>query len=90
MSITFRCEHCDKQIEAPDSAGGKRGKCPYCHQSNYIPRPVSEDELVPLAPIDEDQERRQQEEIDRLMKVERELRAEAGGRPERRAGEGGQ
>ncbi len=52
MAITFRCQHCGKKVEAPDSAGGKRGRCPYCKQSNYIPAPVSVDELFELAPED--------------------------------------
>ena len=52
MTITFRCEHCGKKVEAPDAAGGKRGKCPYCQQSNYIPSPVSEGDILELA--DED------------------------------------
>jgi len=50
MAITFRCQHCGKKVEAPDSAGGKRGRCPYCKQSNYIPAPISEDEIFELAP----------------------------------------
>jgi phage FluMu protein Com len=54
MTINFRCEHCGKKVEAPDSAGGKRGRCPYCKQSNYIPAPVSDDDIIPLAP-EEDQ-----------------------------------
>lgn len=54
MTITFRCGHCGKKVEAPDAAGGKRGKCPYCKQSNYIPAPVSEDDIIPLAPEDDE------------------------------------
>ena len=41
MSITFQCEHCHKEIQAPDESGGKRGKCPFCQQSTYVPSPVS-------------------------------------------------
>jgi len=50
MSIKFPCEHCGKQVEAPDAAGGKRGKCPYCKGSNYIPAPVADDDLYALTP----------------------------------------
>jgi len=80
MPITFRCEHCGKKVEAPDSAGGKRGRCPYCKQSNYIPAPVDEDEIIPLAPEEDDQTQRSAEaEAEDLRRQERELLAEMGG-----------
>ena len=63
MPITFRCEHCHTEVKAPEAAAGKRGKCPHCGQSSYIPLPVSEEELIPLTPLDEDQERKRQEEL---------------------------
>lgn len=53
MSIVFHCEYCGKKIEAPDSAGGKWGKCPACHNKLYVPSPESIDEELKLAPIDE-------------------------------------
>ena len=52
MAITFHCEHCGKKIEAADSAGGKWGKCPACHNKLYVPRQDLGEELK-LAPIDE-------------------------------------
>ena len=58
MSIEVHCPQCSRLIRAPDSAGGKRGKCPYCETSVYIPLPESEDEVIGLAPIDEEAERR--------------------------------
>ncbi len=61
MSIELHCPHCAKHIRAPDDAGGKRGKCPACGGSLYIPMPVSDDDLIPLAPLDEDAERRAEE-----------------------------
>jgi len=73
MSITFRCQYCRKEIKAPDTAGGKRGKCPFCGESTYIPSPVSEEDLLPLAPLDEDEERRRRQQIDTLYEQEREL-----------------
>ncbi len=36
-SIRFPCEHCGKMVEAPHSAAGKRGKCPFCRESCDIP-----------------------------------------------------
>jgi len=58
MSIKFHCEHCGKKIDAPDSAGGKRGKCPACHNKVYVPQMDADEELV-LAPVDETEEQRQ-------------------------------
>ena len=62
MSITFRCEYCHRDVTAPDDAGGKRGKCPFCQKSTYVPAPVAEDDILPLAPVDEEEERRLQAE----------------------------
>lgn len=58
MSIKFHCEHCGKKIDAPDTAGGKWGKCPSCHNRVYVPLMEAEEELK-LAPIDETEEERQ-------------------------------
>ncbi len=52
MSITFHCEYCGKKIEAADSAGGKWGKCPSCHNKLYVPSLDSGEELK-LSPLDE-------------------------------------
>ena len=81
MTIQFHCEHCRKEIQAPDAAGGKRGKCPFCGTSNYIPAPVTEEDAIPLAPIDDEDERRRQKEVEELLRQERDLLAETGGHP---------
>lgn len=81
MSITFNCEHCGNEIKAPDTAGGKRGKCPYCQQSNYIPLPVSEEDIIPFAE-EEEQAAPQHEYMADLLRQEKELLAETGGKPE--------
>ncbi len=52
MAIKFHCEYCGKRIEAADSAGGRWGKCPACHNKLYVPALDSGEELK-LAPIDE-------------------------------------
>jgi len=52
MSIIFHCDYCGKKIEAADSAGGKWGKCPACHNKLYVPASESDEELK-LAPVDE-------------------------------------
>ena len=58
MSIDLHCPQCQKLIRAPDNAGGRRGKCPYCGGSVYIPTPPEETEEIGLAPIDETEEER--------------------------------
>ena len=59
MSISFHCECCKKKITAPDDAGGKWGKCPFCNHKCYIPTPKSDnDEELKLAPIDDEEEKK--------------------------------
>ena len=82
MTITFQCEHCHKDVQAPDAAAGRTGKCPYCGQSNYIPAPATGEDEVPLAPMDEDDERHRQEEIRRLRQREKDLLKELGEKSE--------
>jgi hypothetical protein len=82
MSITFLCEHCQKEIKAPDASAGKRGKCPFCQQSVYVPAPAADEELIPLAPIDEEEERRSAQRIKELVEQDRELIAQTGSVPE--------
>ena len=79
MPIEFHCEHCGKLIKAPDESAGRRGKCPYCQQSNYIPQPVDESELPPLEPEDEGYEKHRREEVERLLRLERDVQAERDG-----------
>ena len=60
MAIVFHCEYCGKKIEATDTAGGKWGKCPACHNKVYVPRPPSDEELR-LAPVDKSFEEKEKE-----------------------------
>ncbi len=46
--IRVTCEHCNHVIKAPRKAAGRRGKCPHCHNSVYIPTPASELDEIPL------------------------------------------
>jgi len=60
VAIKFHCEFCGKKIEAADSAGGKWGKCPACHNRLYVPSSHSGEQLK-LAPLDvTDKEREKQ------------------------------
>jgi len=67
MTIKFRCEHCRKTVNAPDSAAGQRGKCPYCGNTSYIPLPESDVDEIPLAPIDDKEERERQAKVQSLL-----------------------
>jgi DNA-directed RNA polymerase subunit RPC12/RpoP len=61
MAIKLQCSSCGKKIEAPDSAGGKWGKCPKCHTKIYVPLPPADDDELKLAPIDETEEQKQKQ-----------------------------
>lgn len=56
MAIVFHCEHCGKKVEAQDSVGGKRGRCPACHNTIYVPSHVENEEPLHLAPLDDQDE----------------------------------
>jgi hypothetical protein len=69
MGISFHCEHCGRKIEAPDTAGGKWGKCPACHNKVYVPANTPPDDELRLAPIDTEEERKRKKmlaEVDHL------------------------
>lgn len=69
MAIEFHCDHCGKLVKTSDEHAGKRGKCPHCHQSVYIPTPPEELEPLRLAPVDESEEQERQ----RLLEESREI-----------------
>lgn len=58
MAIEFHCEHCGKKVRTKEEAAGKRGRCPYCKQSVYIPMPQSEIEPLDLTPLNESEEKK--------------------------------
>ena len=72
MSITFHCEHCGKKIEAPDSSGGKWGKCPACHNRLYVPN-LGSDEKLKLAPVDESGEAKQEQLMAETYKLTQDI-----------------
>jgi len=62
MPIELQCSSCGKKISAPDSAGGRWGKCPVCHTRIFVPLPPSEEEdELKLAPVDETEEQKQKQ-----------------------------
>jgi hypothetical protein len=72
MTILFHCEHCGKKIEAADSAAGKWGKCPACHNKLYVPGLDSGEELK-LAPVDEAEEERKKELMAETFKLTQDI-----------------
>ena len=82
MAIRFKCSSCGREVTAPDDAAGRKGRCPHCGQSNEIPSvPAGEqdDGTIPLAPIDEEEEHRRQEQLRALYEQELALLSETGG-----------
>lgn len=60
MPIEFHCEHCNKVIHASDAEAGQMGKCPFCKGRTYIPRDEGGEGEIPLAPLDDVEERRRE------------------------------
>jgi hypothetical protein len=78
MSIKFHCEYCGKKIDAPDTAGGKRGKCPACHNKIYVPQIDADDDELKLAPVDETEEERQKRLLDETFQLTQHILQEKG------------
>ncbi len=72
MAIKFHCSCCGRKIEAPDTAGGKWGKCPACHAKLYVPLPMVEDDLK-LAPIDETEEQRKKQLLQETFRLTQDI-----------------
>ena len=72
MSIVFHCEYCGKKVEAKDGSGGKRAKCPACHNKVYVPGLDSDEELK-LAPVDSDEEAKQKQLMDETFNLTQEI-----------------
>jgi len=72
MSIIFHCEYCGKKMKAPDSSGGKREKCPACHNKVYVPAPDSGEELK-LAPVDSEYEDKQKQLMNETYDLTQEI-----------------
>jgi hypothetical protein len=72
MSIIFHCEYCGKKMKAPDSSGGKREKCPACHNKVYVPAPDTGEELK-LAPLDREYEDKQKQLMNETYNLTQEI-----------------
>lgn len=82
MAIEFHCNHCGRLIRASAEHGGKRGKCPSCHQSIYIPTPSEDLEPLPLAPLDQSEEHERERLLDESRELAQRLRDEKDVPPE--------
>lgn len=51
MPIQFHCHHCNKPVQAPDTAAGKSAKCPGCGTTTTVPRPQHQAAAPPPPPI---------------------------------------
>ncbi|HET6428510.1 MAG TPA: hypothetical protein VM389_09245 [Phycisphaerae bacterium] len=80
MTISFNCEHCGKKVQAPDSAGGRRGKCPFCKLECYIPAPIGDEEVYDLVAPDAGEEARARAEAEALRQQEMDLLSATGAR----------
>jgi hypothetical protein len=87
VAIEFHCEHCNSLIRASEESAGRTGRCPHCKAETYIPRPVDDDEELPLAPLDEEDERRRRQAAAEDAAYQRKLledRVAPGEKPPRR------
>ena len=76
MSISFHCEYCGKKIQAPDTAAGKRGKCPACRNQIFVPAAETADDELKLAPIDESEIEREKRLIAESFKLRQTILSE--------------
>jgi hypothetical protein len=82
MAIEFHCEHCGKMIRAGNEHAGKRGKCPHCQNSVYIPSPAAEAEPLSLSPLDVRDEQRERELEEESRRLAQQIRQEKDVPPE--------
>jgi hypothetical protein len=88
MPIKLHCDHCGKEIKAPDNAGGKWGKCPACHNRVYVPLPATEDDELKMSPVDEGEVQKQRQLMAETFRLTRDILEEQN-MPEAAAAPGG-
>ena len=70
MSITFQCEHCEKEIQVADELGGQMGECPQCGHGMYVPLANgAESEALELTEIDVAEEARMHKEMEQTRET---------------------
>jgi len=78
MPIKLHCSSCGKKMEAPDSAGGKWGKCPACHAKIYVSSPQIEEDELKLAPVDETEEQKRKQLMRETYRLTQDILEEKG------------
>ena len=81
MAIEFHCQHCGSMVRTGDEHAGKRGKCPHCHNSVYIPTPSEQIEVLDIAPLDADDEKQRKELLDESRDLAQSILHESGAPP---------
>lgn len=81
MAIEFHCVHCNHLVKTTDENAGKRGKCPHCHQSVYIPTPSDQIEPLDLVPLSAEEEAEKQQVAEEARRLAEALRQERGTPP---------
>jgi hypothetical protein len=76
MAIEFHCDHCGHLVRTSADNAGKRGKCPHCHLSVYIPTPSEDIEPLHLAPVDQAEEDERKRALEESRALARRLREE--------------
>lgn len=51
MPISFACSGCGKKFKVPDTAAGKKSKCPQCQQSIQVPFPIAAAPVATAVPV---------------------------------------
>lgn len=76
MAITFHCNYCNRRIEAKEEAAGKWGKCPSCHNKIYVPNLDADTDDLKLAPLDETNQRQEQQLMAETYTLEQQILSE--------------
>jgi len=76
MAISFHCKFCNKKIDAKESAAGKWGQCPSCHNKIYVPNLNVDISDLKFAPVDEEEERKKQQLMSETFDIEQQILSE--------------
>jgi phage FluMu protein Com len=86
MAIEFHCTHCGKLVRTSSEHAGKRGRCPHCKNSVYIPTPSEDIEPLDLAPVDPDEEQEKKRLLEETKELTRTIRGDHSEVPKTAAG----
>jgi hypothetical protein len=82
MAIEFQCHHCGNKVKTSEEHAGKRGRCPHCKNSVYIPTPSEALDIIPLVPIDEEHEREKEQLAADAQNLSQQIRSDKTNVPE--------